>query len=116
MIDVIAVAYYIRSLGAYTSFAFTEDTLSVLLSDEKVLLYPTDSTPMAVTYVTGEGKPLNQEQQQDVIALNTSNNQALKRYQELLMVKRIIAIGIILSGAIIGMIVIHLASVKRKKA
>lgn len=116
MIDVIAVAYYIRSDGAYPSFVFTDDTLSVVLKDEEVPLYPTDSkTPLAVKYVTGDGKPLNQEEQQDVIAVNPTPNQTMKFYREMLLGRRIVSLGIMFCGVIIGMIVVYLVSAKRKK-
>ena len=69
MTDVAAVAYYIRNGGANISFAFADNTVSIIRDGQEHVIYPTDAkTPTAIKYITGEGKAKNTEKQQDVIA------------------------------------------------
>ena len=115
MTDVAAIAYLIRNGSANISFAFVDDTVSILRDKQETVIYPTDAkNPVAIKYVTGEGKAKNTGKAQDVIAVNPVLPEAASYYKDLLMGKRIVALGIVLIGLISGMIVMYLSN-KRKR-
>ena len=116
MTDVAAIAYYIRTGGINTSFAFADNTVSIIQDGAERVIYPTDAkTPVAVKYVTGQGKTIDSQKQQDVIAVSPIFPEDMAVYKEMLFGKRIVALGIVFAGAILGMLVMYFTAIRRKK-
>ncbi len=116
MTDTAALAYFIRNGGANITFGFADNTVSVMQDGKESIIYPTDAkTPVAIKYITGEGKNKIAEKKQDVIAVNPVIPEDIQYYKELLFGRRVIALGIIFSGIIIGMIVVYFTSNRRKR-
>lgn len=114
MTDVVAVAYFIRNSNADISFAFVEDSVSIINDGKELVIYPSDAkTPVAIKYVTGETKK-NPDKTQDVITVDPVLNEEFNHYRTMFLGKRILALGIIFVGILSGMIVVYLQN-RRKK-
>ena len=116
MTDVAAIAYYIRSGGVHTAFAFVDNTVSIIDDNAEIVIYPvSDKTPVAIKYITGDGKSVTNSKQQDVISVDSLLPQNIALQREKLFGKRIVSLGIIFAGVISGMLVMYFVSNRRKK-
>lgn len=119
MDDIVAVAYYIRSDGMQKEFEFGDGTVSINKDGKEIRLYPPDvKTQLPIKYIDIDGKIISADKKQDVIAVNPDNPMGGIGIVDngFIAGRRIIAIGIILAGLIIGMIVVYLGATKHKKA
>ena len=118
MDDIVAVAYYIRSDGMQKEFNFGDGTVSITKDDKEIRLYPPDvKTQLPIKYIDKDGKIVSTDKKQDVISVNPDNPMggigAIDR--GFITSRRIIAVGIIAAGLIIGMIVVYIGATRRKK-
>lgn len=116
MTDVAAIAYYIRTGGINTSFAFADNTVSIIQDGTEHVIYPTDAkTPVGIKYVTGQGKTIDSQKQQDVISVNPMFPEDMAFYKEMIFGKRVVALGIVFAGVILGMLVMYFTAMGRKR-
>jgi hypothetical protein len=82
-------------------------------------LYPADiKNPIPVKFVDLTGKVVDEKKQQDVIDVSGGNifeNLWGSHNYELVFAKRVLALGIILAGIILGMVVVYFVVVRKKK-
>lgn len=118
MDDIVAVAYYIRSDGMQKEFNFGDGTVGITKEGKEIRLYPPDvKTQLPIKYIDKDGKIVSTDKKQDVIAVNPNNPVggigAIDR--GFVTGRRIIAVGIIAAGLIIGMIAVYIGATKHKK-
>lgn len=110
MADVVAIAYFVRSNGTDHSFVIKDGAVSVVKDGTETKLYPNDiKNAIPVIYIDSTGKNVAEVKQQDVI--NVSGNPFENVWgtynEELVFAKRVLAIGVIFAGIILGMIVVY---------
>lgn len=118
--DVVALSYYVRSNGLERGFVFDNGSVMLDRGDNTLTkLYPADiKNPIPVKFVDMTGKIVDEKKQQDVIDVTGNNifeNLWGSYNYELIFAKRILALGIILAGFILGMVVVYFAVVRKKR-
>ena len=118
--DVVALAYYVRSNGLERGFVFDNGSVMLERSDNTLTkLYPADiKNPIPVKFVDLTGKVVDDVKQQDVLDVSGGNvfeNLWGSYNYELVFAKRTLALGIILSGIILGMVVVYFVVTHKKK-
>lgn len=118
--DVVALAYYVRSNGLERGFVFDNGSVMLDRGDNTMTkLYPADiKNPIPVKFVDLTGKVVDEKKQQDVIDVSGGNifeNLWGSYNYELVFAKRVLALGIILAGIILGMVVVYFVVVRKKK-
>ena len=118
--DVVALAYYVRSNGLERGFVFDNGSVMLDRGDNTVTkLYPADiKNPIPVKFVDVSGKVVEEKKQQDVIDVSGNNifeNLWGSYNYELMFAKRVLALGIIFAGAILGMVVVYFVVVCKKR-
>lgn len=118
MAELVARAYHIRSNGAQKEFVVDENNVLYAKKDgQEIKIYPTDSkTTLPVKLINSDGKIVSNEKKHDVLAINTEApfNFFEPIDKDLILARRIVAVGIILTGLIIGMLIIYFSTTKRK--
>ena len=117
MSEIAAIAYFIRSGGLERNIVISDNAVYFEQDGERTKLYPAEvEDAVPVIYVDENGLVIDDVKQQDVInVLDNPIDQAREVYNaELVFAKRIIAVGIIFIGLIVGIIVIYVVSNKRK--
>ena len=118
MSELVARAYHIRSNGAQKEFVVDENNILYAKKDgEEIKIYPTDSkSSLPVKIINSEGKIVSNEKKHDVLAINTEApfNFFEPIDKDLILARRIVAVGILLAGLIIGMLIIYFSTTKRK--
>ncbi len=116
--DVVAIAYFIRSNGADHSFIIQNGTVTVEKDGITTKLYPADAkNNLPVIYIDAEGKNVDTVKQQDVINVNNNpfENVWGTYNDDVAFAKRVLAIGIIFAGIILGMIVVYIYVGRKSK-
>ena len=118
MQDMTVISYFIKSDGEQLLYAFTDGVVYMLTDNKEVQIYPlTSKTPVSLKFITGEGKQdASTDKKEDVLAVNTTFTENIIWYNNMLFGKRVISIGVIFSGMILGMIVVYLVSVRKSKS
>lgn len=118
--DVVALSYYVRSNGLERGFVFDNGSVMLNRGDNTITkLYPADiKNPIPVKFVDMSGKVVEEKKQQDVIDVSGNNifEDLWGSYNyELVFAKRVLSLGIILAGIILGMVVVYFVVVRKKK-
>lgn len=118
--DVVALSYYVRSNGLERGFVFDNGSVMLERGDNSITkLYPADiKNPIPVKFVDMSGKVVEEKKQQDVIDVSGNNifEDLWGSYNyELVFAKRVLSLGIILAGIILGMVVVYFVVVRKKK-
>ena len=92
--------------------------MGITKEGKEIRLYPPDvKTQLPIKYIDKDGKIVSTDKKQDVIAVNPNNPMggigAIDR--GFVTGRRIIAVGIIAAGLIIGMIAVYIGATKHKK-
>lgn len=118
MADVAAISYFLRSDGSEKNISVSDGVVYIEQNGEISRLYPSETeAALPVIYIDKEGKLINDEKkQQDVInVVDNPIDQAKEIYNsELAFAKRIIALGIIVIGSIVGVVLIYINANKKK--
>ncbi len=116
--ELVARAYHIRSNGVQKEFIVDENNVLYAKKDgEEIKIYPTDSkSSLPIKLINSDGKIVSTEKKHDVLAINTDAPFDFFEPidKDLILARRIVAVGIILAGLIIGMLIIYFSTTKRK--
>lgn len=96
MQDLVALSYFVRTDGKVMEFSFENGSVKVLKDGRELLLYPSDKVKDLVTFISDDGKAVDNSKPQDIITDQAMEHKAPPDYRWLA------ALGVLLIGLVAG--------------